>query len=116
MNPSVYKIAIIDESACIGCTQCLDVCPVDAIVGASQQMHTVISQECIGCELSLPPCPVDCISLTSLTSPIFSKEKIKSRHQQRQERLHSKEIIMNSIPSLNERKNEIEKIISSAKK
>src|SRR3990167_9867631 len=113
---SDYKIALIDESACIGCTQCLNVCPVDAIVGATQQMHTVMSQECIGCQLCLPPCPMDCICLTTLPSPIFSKEKIKLRHQQRQERLHSKEIIMSSIPSLNERKNEIEKIISSAKK
>jgi Na+-translocating ferredoxin:NAD+ oxidoreductase subunit B len=54
-------IAMIDENICIGCTLCIKACPVDAIVGATKQMHTVISSECTGCELCLPPCPVDCI-------------------------------------------------------
>lgn len=57
------RIAVIDENRCIGCTLCIQVCPVDAIVGAAKQMHTVIAQECTGCELCLPPCPVDCIDL-----------------------------------------------------
>ena len=48
---------------CIGCTLCIQACPVDAIVGAAKQMHTVISNECTGCELCLPPCPVDCIAM-----------------------------------------------------
>lgn len=56
-------VAMIDESVCIGCTLCIQACPVDAIVGASKLMHTVISDECTGCELCLPPCPVDCIDL-----------------------------------------------------
>jgi electron transport complex protein RnfB len=56
-------VAVIDEAACIGCTLCLDPCPVDAIVGAQGFMHTVIEQECTGCELCIAPCPVDCISL-----------------------------------------------------
>jgi Na+-translocating ferredoxin:NAD+ oxidoreductase subunit B len=56
-------IAIIDEDACIGCTHCRSACPVDAIVGAHQRMHTVIRDECTGCELCIAPCPVDCISL-----------------------------------------------------
>lgn len=55
--------AVIDEELCIGCTHCRDACPVDAIVGATQFMHTIIASECTGCELCLPPCPVDCISL-----------------------------------------------------
>ena len=55
--------AIVDEPDCIGCTKCIQVCPVDAIVGAHQLMHTVIAAECTGCELCLAPCPVDCISL-----------------------------------------------------
>jgi electron transport complex protein RnfB len=56
-------VALIDERACIGCTLCIQACPVDAIVGASQLMHTIIADECIGCRLCLPPCPVDCISM-----------------------------------------------------
>jgi H+/Na+-translocating ferredoxin:NAD+ oxidoreductase subunit B len=57
------SVAVIDEPLCIGCTHCRDACPVDAIVGAHQMMHTVIADECTGCELCLPPCPVDCISM-----------------------------------------------------
>lgn len=59
------QVAVIDESLCIGCTHCRDACPVDAIVGAHQFMHTVIKTECTGCELCLPPCPVDCISMVA---------------------------------------------------
>ena len=56
-------VALIDESRCIGCTLCIDACPVDAIVGAAQLMHTVVEPWCIGCELCVPPCPVDCIAM-----------------------------------------------------
>jgi Na+-translocating ferredoxin:NAD+ oxidoreductase subunit B len=56
-------VALVDESRCIGCTLCIDACPVDAIVGAAQLMHTVVEPWCIGCALCLPPCPVDCIAL-----------------------------------------------------
>lgn len=56
-------LAIVDEALCIGCTYCREVCPVDAIVGAHQFMHTVIAAECTGCELCVPRCPVDCISM-----------------------------------------------------
>lgn len=59
-------VAVIDESLCIGCTHCRTACPVDAIVGAHQLMHTVIKDECTGCELCIAPCPVDCISMQSL--------------------------------------------------
>ncbi len=57
------QVAWIDEERCIGCARCLPACPVDAIVGAARQMHTVIAAQCTGCELCLPPCPVDCIEL-----------------------------------------------------
>jgi electron transport complex protein RnfB len=57
--------AVIDESQCIGCFLCIDACPVDAIAGAPQWLHTVIEDRCTGCELCLDPCPVDCISLIS---------------------------------------------------
>lgn len=56
-------VAVIDESRCIGCTLCIDACPVDAIVGAAQLMHTVVEPWCIGCVLCVPPCPVDCIEM-----------------------------------------------------
>lgn len=63
-------VAIIDEPRCIGCTLCIQACPVDAILGAAKQMHTVIAKECTGCELCVVPCPVDCISMVPLTKNI----------------------------------------------
>lgn len=62
-QPSPFKIAIIDEAHCIGCTLCIAACPVDAIVGANKRMHTVITAACTGCDLCLPACPVDCIEM-----------------------------------------------------
>ncbi|MGC7403841.1 electron transport complex subunit RsxB [Pandoraea pneumonica] len=59
--------AVIDESLCIGCTLCLQACPVDAIVGAAKLMHTVIEDRCTGCDLCVPPCPVDCIEMVPVT-------------------------------------------------
>jgi len=59
--------AVIDESACIGCTLCIQSCPVDAIVGAAKHMHTVLDDACTGCDLCVPPCPVDCISMVEVT-------------------------------------------------
>ncbi len=63
-------LAVIIEQYCIGCTKCIQACPVDAIVGAAKQMHTVIEDECTGCELCLPPCPVDCIELQPLKTVV----------------------------------------------
>ena len=62
-EPAAKAIAVIDEAACIGCYHCRSACPVDAIVGAPQYMHTVIIEECTGCELCVAPCPVDCITM-----------------------------------------------------
>lgn len=56
-------VAQIDEDLCIGCAKCLPPCPVDAIVGARKQMHTVVAELCTGCELCIAPCPVDCIKM-----------------------------------------------------
>ena len=60
------SVAYIVEAECIGCTLCIQACPVDAILGAAKQMHTVIIDECTGCELCLPPCPVECIHMHPL--------------------------------------------------
>jgi electron transport complex protein RnfB len=60
-------VALIDESRCIGCTLCIDACPVDAVIGASQLMHTVVEPWCIGCELCVAPCPIDCIRMVPAT-------------------------------------------------
>ena len=64
------QVAVIDENTCIGCTLCIQSCPVDAIVGAAKQMHTIISQQCTGCELCLPPCPVECISMVTIQETV----------------------------------------------
>jgi electron transport complex protein RnfB len=60
-------LAVIDEAACIGCTLCIQACPVDAIAGAAKQMHTVINDLCTGCDLCVPPCPVDCITMVDIS-------------------------------------------------
>lgn len=59
----VKKVAYIREAECIGCTKCIQACPVDAILGAAKQMHTIIASECTGCDLCVEPCPVDCIEM-----------------------------------------------------
>lgn len=63
-------VAVIDEQVCIGCTLCIQACPVDAILGAAKQLHTVIESECTGCELCVPPCPVDCIAMVPVQEDI----------------------------------------------
>lgn len=86
-------VAVIDEQACIGCTLCIEACPVDAIVGAAQFLHTVIATECTGCKLCLPPCPVDCITMTETGEAWTHDERLirasqyRRRHQARTERL-----------------------------
>lgn len=110
---SKFQYATINESLCIGCTKCLPACPVDAIVGAQQQLHTVIKNECIGCGLCLPPCPMDCISIHSTDEPLFSKEKAKDRFQQRQVRLNALKRLPSPIPPLADRQQEIQAILQS---
>ena len=60
---SIKKVAFIHEDMCIGCTKCIQACPVDAIVGGTKAMHTVIKDECTGCDLCVSPCPTDCIEM-----------------------------------------------------
>lgn len=85
--------AVIDESLCIGCTLCIQACPVDAIVGAAKLMHTVIARDCTGCELCIPPCPVDCISMVETgTQPTRTERRraaddARRRFERREARL-----------------------------
>ena len=66
------SIAIIREDECIGCTKCIQACPMDAILGAAKQMHTVITSECTGCDLCVEPCPVDCIDMVPIPTTMQS--------------------------------------------
>jgi len=65
-------VAVIDETRCIGCTLCIQACPVDAILGAAKHMHTVIARECTGCDLCVEPCPVDCIDMMPIQQDILT--------------------------------------------
>jgi electron transport complex protein RnfB len=76
-------IAVIDEHACIGCTLCIEACPVDAIVGAARLMHTVIAAECTGCRLCVPPCPVDCIDMIETGETWTHEERLRRAGQYR---------------------------------
>ncbi len=84
----------IREMECIGCTKCIQACPVDAIIGSHSLMHTVILDECIGCGLCLPPCPVDCMDVIEAPNPVSLMDKkqranlLKKRHQARKKRLN----------------------------
>lgn len=103
------RVAVIDETWCIGCTLCIKACPVDCIVGAAKTMHTVIEPLCTGCELCIPACPVDCIALESVTtgrsgwdawSPTqadqareryaFRRQRLEREHRENDERLAAK--------------------------
>ncbi|MFM8341034.1 MAG: RnfABCDGE type electron transport complex subunit B [Methylomonas sp.] len=82
-----FQVAVIVEADCIGCTRCLPPCPVDAIIGASKQMHTVVAQQCTGCELCLAHCPVDCIVMQEPDMPKFDPMQARKQHQVKNERL-----------------------------
>jgi electron transport complex protein RnfB len=87
-------LAVIREDDCIGCTKCINACPVDAIIGSGKLMHTILTDVCTGCELCLPPCPVDCIDLIDLdvvptaAQQQHSQDQLRQRysaHQQREQ-------------------------------
>lgn len=113
-----HQIANIRESECIGCTKCIQACPVDAIVGASKLMHTVIRDVCTGCELCIPPCPVDCIDI--IPSRNKTPEKLIAFEKTTKVRLENKEArlknmppeenLIDEIPSIEKRKMDILRI------
>ena len=80
------RVAVVDESICIGCAKCLPACPVDAIIGARRMLHTVLAAECNGCELCLPPCPVDCIVMVDVAPAPLSLAEIRGRAPRYRER------------------------------
>ncbi|HEX7387266.1 MAG TPA: electron transport complex subunit RsxB [Castellaniella sp.] len=87
-----FRVALIDEEHCIGCTLCIQACPVDAILGANQLMHTIIEDECTGCELCVAPCPVDCITMvpTKREWTTEAANAARSRFQSRTARLQQR--------------------------
>ncbi len=86
------RVAVVDEARCIGCTLCIQACPVDAIAGGPKRMHTVIADLCTGCELCVPPCPVDCIDMVPAAGAgaVWTRERAdaaRSRYLARNARL-----------------------------
>jgi Na+-translocating ferredoxin:NAD+ oxidoreductase subunit B len=127
-NAKPKLIAVIREAECIGCTKCIQACPVDAILGSGKSMHTIIASECTGCELCVSPCPVDCIDMRVIPDTTDEEEKqiaalARKRFYAREERLEQ-EKFQKSAPnrslnfqdtSLADRKSFIEQAIQRAK-
>ncbi len=86
-NTRAPAIARIREAECIGCTKCIQACPVDAIIGSNKKMHAVIGDECTGCRLCIEPCPVDCIDMLEVSELTFAKAKAKFRFNAKEQRL-----------------------------
>ena len=80
-------LAVIREAECIGCTKCIQACPVDAIIGSGKLMHNVLADECTGCGLCIEPCPVDCIDLVTIPTATYDKNVSRERFNARQIRL-----------------------------
>ncbi|HMA32429.1 MAG TPA: RnfABCDGE type electron transport complex subunit B [Casimicrobiaceae bacterium] len=91
-TPAPLTVARIDESVCIGCTLCIQACPVDAIVGAQKRLHGVLSSLCSGCELCIPPCPVDCIAMepAGRSWSAADAQAARERHRARAARIASR--------------------------
>ena len=102
------SVVWIDENWCIGCTLCIDACPVDAIIGTHKRMHTVIEAECTGCELCLPVCPVDCMLLENVSGEASgwdawsasAAEQARLRYASRQARLSVPVVAATSLPEM----------------
>jgi len=86
-NTRPPALAIIREEECIGCTKCIQACPVDAIIGSAKLMHHVLADECTGCGLCVEPCPVDCIEMVTLPAPRYDPHLARDRFNQRHVRL-----------------------------
>lgn len=96
-TPGPLLVAVIDEAACIGCTLCIEACPVDAIIGAQKRMHAVLPSLCSGCELCVVPCPVDCIAMLPARREWTAEDAsaARERHAARNARVARNERIAN---------------------
>lgn len=125
-NAKPKLLAVIREAECIGCTKCIQACPVDAILGSSKSMHTVISDECTGCELCVAPCPVDCIDLIEIAPakismhdamPDDQASKYRERFNNRESRIAKEKLTknkdLNSNP-INNRKDYLQAALARA--
>lgn len=82
-NTRPASLAVIREAECIGCTKCIQACPVDAIIGSAKLMHSVIAHECTGCGLCVEPCPVDCIEMVGLPEAQYDTNVARERFNAR---------------------------------
>ena len=88
---------MIREAECIGCTKCIQACPVDAILGSAKRMHTVIEAECTGCELCVAPCPVDCIDMIVVAENPAAEEKQKADLARQRFRAREKRLLLEQM-------------------
>ena len=119
-----FQVAAIDEAHCIGCTLCIQACPVDAIVGGARHMHTVIATHCTGCDLCIPSCPVDCIKMTHPAKDYANwnterADSAKRRFEQRQmrrriEQEHRKDSFVSSPQRTDQRRKPKLSVIQAA--
>jgi len=97
------KLAVIEEEHCIGCTLCIQACPVDAIVGANKKMHSVLSDWCTGCDLCVAPCPVDCITMVTVEPNVAWTDQMaqtaRQRYEVRQTRIASVQTTQSDVPT-----------------
>ena len=116
------SVVWIDENWCIGCTLCIEACPVDAIIGTHKRMHTVIESECTGCELCLPVCPVDCMLLENVSGEASgwdawsasAAEQARQRYADRQARLSAPVVAAPSLPETH-KQSRVEAALARAK-
>jgi electron transport complex protein RnfB len=116
-------VAVIDENWCIGCTLCIDACPVDAILGAPKQMHVIMASLCSGCELCVAPCPVDCIAMVpagrAWTTQDADAARTRHRHRElriaRGERVESRGIAASSADAAAQRREAVAAALARAR-
>lgn len=126
-KPKPESVAFIREAECIGCTKCIQACPVDAIIGAAKLMHTVITDECTGCDLCVEPCPVDCIDMIAIDrtpQPAHYRMRFNARNTRLQrehderERIRAertKKIAAKNVAAVKSKQEEIREAIARAK-